>query len=283
MPLSGLSIFPQDAYRDAVRELFDGGEVEGIEWSVDCWRVPNISDETKGYLSGYGAKNNLIGHGVHYPLLSAAADDLRAAWTSELREDVKKHTYDGLSVHFGFSTGWRIREGAPLPVPLCDESLSLGKRALREVADVVGCRVGIENLALAFSQRDVADQGKFIDAMLAEFDGYLLLDLHNIYCQSVNFNIPMLDLVKTYPLHRVHEIHVSGGSWSEGRGRQIRRDTHNGAVPQDIIDFIPQAMSLCPNVKYVLLERLPQSFRTAGDAEEFREDYRKMKHAVASA
>ncbi len=283
MPLTGLSIFSAEKYRAAAQPLFDAGDVDAVEWSVDAWRAREMPEQTRDVLSRYDAKKALVGHGIHYPLLSSDGGNLRAAWLDELHEDVKKRAYDGLSVHFGFSTGWRIREGAPLPVPLCDESLTLGRQAMRDLADVAGCRTGIENLALAFSKKDVEEQGRFIDAMLSEVDGYLLLDLHNIYCQSVNFGLPMLDLVKTYPLSRVHEIHVSGGSWSEGSGRQIRRDTHDGRVPDEIISFLPQAVALCPGVKYVMLEKLPQSFKSDQDAEDFRADYQKVKHAVASA
>lgn len=281
MILTGLSIFAAKAYRQAAAPLFATGDVDAIEWSVDAWREKTLPDETADYLAHFSDQQKLIGHGIHYPLLSADADDLRSAWLNELRADVKKRSYDGLSVHFGFSTGWRIREGAPLPVPLCAESLVLGKQSMRQLQDAAGCKVGIENLALAFSKQDVADQGQFIDELLQDVDGYLLLDLHNIYCQSVNFDVPMMDLVKTYPLSRVHEIHVSGGSWSEVKGRRICRDTHDGRVPDEILAVLPQVAQLCPQLKYVLLEKLPQSFATDQDAVDFRDDYRKVQYAVA--
>lgn len=49
-------------------------------------------------------------------------------------------------------------------------------------------RIGLENLALAFTASDVRDQGQFLDDLLAPFDGFLVLDLHNLYCQLVNFD-----------------------------------------------------------------------------------------------
>jgi hypothetical protein len=144
----------------------------------------------------------------------------------------------------------------------------------------VNVPVGIENLALAFSRQDVEDQGRFIDALLREVDGYLLLDLHNIYCQSENFGVPVIDLVKTYPLGRVLEIHVSGGSWSEHGGAKVRRDTHDGRAPEAVFEALPAVLPLCPKARFVIFEKLPGSFQDSADAAGFREDYLRMKSQV---
>jgi uncharacterized protein (UPF0276 family) len=281
VPLAGLSVFPDPRYREAVRPLFAAGEVEAVEWTLDIWSSQRLSAEALSWLEDFGAANRLIGHGVDYPVLDAGAEVARTAWLGKLRRDVARRNYQGVSVHFGFSTGWRIRRGAPLAVPYCPQALATGKRALERLAEAAGCPVGIENLGFAFSQRDVEEQGRFIDALLAGVDGYLLLDLHNLYCQSRNFGIPLLDLVKTYPLKRVREIHVAGGSWSKyGTRSRIRRDTHDGRVPSEILAVLPKVVALCPRLRFVMLERLPSAFGGAEDAAGFREDFRRMASAL---
>jgi uncharacterized protein (UPF0276 family) len=285
MPLSGLSIFGDARYLDAARPLFSGGEVEAIEWSVDSWSMEECAEETDALLRTYSDARKLIGHGVQYPVLSVRADKLRAKWLKQLKPAVKPYNYAGVSVHFGFATGGNIVEGAPLPVPLCAEALETGKKSLAALAKTVNCPVGIENLALAFSKRDVAEQGVFIAEMLRAVDGYLLLDLHNIYCQSVNFGVPMLDLVKTYPLKRALEIHVAGGSWSAhgAAHARVRRDTHDGRVPEEVFEALPAVLALCPKARFVIFEKLPQSFKNKKDAEGFREDFLRMKSMVTRA
>ena len=285
MPLSGLSIFGDARYLDAARPLFSGGEVEAVEWSVDSWSMEECQDEIDALLRRYSDAGKLIGHGIQYPVLSSKADKLRGKWLKRLKSAVTPYDYAGISVHVGVATGADIIEGAPLPVPLCTEALETGKKALASLARTVDCQVGIENLALAFSKRDVAEQGVFIAEMLREVDGYLLLDLHNIYCQSVNFGVPILDLVRTYPLKRVLEIHVSGGSWSQHRAKRakVRRDTHDGRVPEEVFEALPAVVDLCPMARFVILEKLPQSFRTRADALGFRKDFLRMKSMVSRA
>lgn len=282
---SGLSIFGDARYMSAVAPLFNAGEVEAVEWTVDSWDGGPPPEEAAAILAHFGGQGRLVGHGVNYPLLDAGADEKRAKWLSRLKAEVKQRSYGGVSVHFGFSTGWEIADGAPLPVPFCDSALECGREAMKKLAEAAGCPAGIENLALAFSERDVETQGAFIAELLAGVDGYLLLDLHNIYCQSHNFGVDMAALAGTYPLARVKEIHVSGGSWSEFEGSwdKIRRDTHDGRIPDAVLEALPQVMQKCPNLEYVMFERLPDSFVSEADETDFRADFRRMKQAVQNA
>ena len=110
--------------------------------------------------------------------------------------------------------------------------------------------------------------------------GFLLLDLHNLYCQTINFDRTLDELLATYPLHRVRELHLSGGSWS-GAAKAIRRDTHDGPVPPELFDWLPRVIARCPNVEAVILERLGGTFSTADD-EPFRADYRRLKEVVCA-
>lgn len=277
----GLSVFGDARYRAAARPLFDDGRVDAIEWTVDSWLSGDgPPGEAAAWLAAYGANNALIAHGVHYPLLAAAPDFLRGEWLGKLSEDVKRHRYQGISVHFGFATGWELAEGAPLPVPRCAESTALGRDALVALHAVAGCDVGIENLALSFSAGEAASQGAFIDDLLTPLDGYLLLDLHNLYCQSVNFGIGMTDLARTYPLQRVREMHVSGGSWSGSDGARIRRDTHDDRVPDAVFAALPALRALCPRLEFVMLEQLPEALETDAQVQGFRADYQRLREVV---
>ena len=142
--------------------------------------------------------------------------------------------------------------------------------------------VGLENLAFAFGPQDVRDQGVFLDQLLGEVDGFLLLDLHNVYCQLCNFGQKVDQLLASYPLDRVRELHVSGGSWSESTtdgGGQVRRDTHDNAVPDDVFELVAWALDRCPAVEAVILERLGGTLRAA-DAECFQDDFRRLRQLV---
>ena len=163
------------------------------------------------------------------------------------------------------------------------ESLRLGKESIKRFADATQRPVGLENLAFAFGLEDVKRQGEFIDQLISEVDGFLLLDVHNIYCQVENFRISERELLNLYPLSKVREIHLSGGSWSHsvsGSRLAVRRDTHDDVVPQEVFNLAALAFKLCPNIEYVILERLGHTMREPQEQEEFRDDFETLEEIL---
>ena len=278
----GLSAFATPGFAQTLANLPPNYPLQVMEWTVDQFNFRPLPATEQAWVNSFADQGRLIGHGVNYSLLSATHAAENHKWLERLKTDPWLHRYDRLSVHFGFSTGWRMRQGAPLPVPLNTLTLECGHRWLDQLAEVVPCRIGIENLALAFSRREVEQQGEFLEKLLAPCNGYLLLDLHNLYCQSVNFGIDLMDLVKACPLERVEEIHISGGSWSEHQGRTLRRDTHDDRVPDEIFSALTAVIALCPHLKYIILEQLPNALTTAAQQTAYQQDYARLWDTLRS-
>jgi uncharacterized protein len=285
-PLVGLSLMLEDDFLRAALPLFEHGEVEVLEWSFDVgWSLPRLPAWADELLNQYSSAGRLLGHGVTYSALSAARTTRQADWLVRLREELGHRSYLHVSEHFGFMTAGDFHRCAPLPAPLTPRSLCLGQERLKDLQDAGAPRVGLENLAFAFGRQDVADQGRFLDELLQPVDGFLLLDLHNLYCQSCNFGIPISELLELYPLQRVRELHVSGGSWSpvtsgDRAEERVRRDTHDGPVPQEVLAAVPRALERCPNVAAVILERLGGTLASPQDEAAFAEDFRRLRRIV---
>jgi len=285
-PLVGLSLMLEPDYLDAALPLFQAGEVECLEWSFDIgWGPESLPAWADQLLDQYSREGRLFGHGITYSPLSGQWHQRQQEWLDRLADECRRRTYQHISEHFGFMTAGDFHRSAPLPVPMTAESIRIGLDRLRRLSDVARVPVGLENLAFAFGPRDVRDQGPFLDQMLRPLDGFLLLDLHNIYCQMCNFGQPVDGLLSRYPLDLVRELHVSGGSWSEsslGDAAPIRRDTHDGPVPAEVFDLVRWTLGHCPHVKAVILERLGGTFRER-DNEGFREDFHRLADVVTSS
>lgn len=249
----GLAAMPDSAWREAALPLFEGGEVDVLEWSFDVGQPPEWLD---ALLQHYGDEGRLYGHGVSYSPLTAGFDAQTVAWLDAVRGETRRRRYQGFSEHFGFLRAGGFRRGPPLPVPWTETSVRVGRGRLQRLADATGLEVGLENLAFAFGRRDLLDQGPFLSDLLDGVDGYLVLDLHNLWCQVQNFGVAAGALLARYPLDRTRVVHVSGGSWSMAAGRPWRRDTHDGPVPVDVLALLPTVLGLCSNVEAVVLERL---------------------------
>lgn len=287
-PKTGIPLLLQDDYLSAASPLFDEGVIAALEWNIDIpwgvvtWQLPGWVEEILDTFSQEGA---LYGHGVMYSTLSGTLSARQQRWLVALEREARRRKYVHISEHFGFMTaGPFYREGAPLPVPMTDQTIALGQDRVRRLFEAAGTRVGLENLGTALSPQDARDQGAFLDALLAPTDGFLILDLHNLWCHAQNFGYDAAKLMLTYPLHRVRELHLSGGSWFEAPsvpGRApVRRDTHDDAVPAEVFQLLPLALDRCPDVEVVILERLPGTFRDAADMARYRDDYHRMAEIV---
>lgn len=264
-------------FRQATDELFQSNKVEALEWSFDfAFNGVIVEKWCNDLLDNFSSAGVLTGHGVELSPLSATFSRRQRDWLEQARAEFQKRRYLHASEHFGFSEAGPIEKGAPLSVPMNEQSLRLGKEMMKRFADATQCPVGLENLAFAFSLDDVKRQGDFIDKLISDVEGFLLLDLHNIFCQVANFNMPELELLNLYPLSKVREMHLSGGSWSRsvsGGRLAVRRDTHDDAVPQEVFNLTALALKLCPNVEFVILERLGYTMMEPEQQQEFRDDF----------
>lgn len=264
--------------------LFAASEIEGIEWSFDALYDRNkIPDWFYELLQTYADDQRLVGHGVFFSILNGQWKDEQQKWLDHLSEMSSRFGFDHVTEHFGFTTGRNFHNGAPLGVPLTKDTLAIGRDRLCRIQDAAKCPVGIENLAFAYHQEEVERQGEFLSKLIEPINGFIILDLHNIYCQAYNFDINPLNLIQYYPLDRVREIHISGGSWEPSRiteNRTIRRDTHDDGVPEEVFALLKSAISLCPHLKYIVLEQLGIALKSDNQKTLFQSDFQRMKKIV---
>lgn len=282
-PWVGIALMPEAEFIASALPLFEGGEIDVLEWSFDT--IAKQSHEPAWLpvlLQEYSERGRLLAHGVRYSLLSGDFSERQHAWLKQTEAELKRYPYRHITEHFGFMTSEHFHKGAPLPVPLNSQTLAIGRDRLQRLQQVACIPVGIENLAFAFSAAQVKEQGDFLEKLIAPIDGFLILDLHNLWCQAVNFGTDAETLIRSYPLHKVREIHLSGGSWStvSSRNHPVRRDTHDEALPEEVLRLLAYALPLCPNTEAVIFERLGNTLASRAEQTGFAEDYRAIRQLV---
>jgi uncharacterized protein len=278
-PLVGLSLMPQANFLEAAQPLLESGAVDVLEWSFDMgWGAVTLPNWILEILEHYSQRDRLLGHGVSYSLLSAQRDNTQ--WLDCLKAECQQYRYRQITEHFGWMAAGDFYQSAPFPLPFRPKTLHLGQQRLQNLADIAKVPVGLENLAFAFGLQDVLEQGTFLDQLLEPVDGFLLLDLHNLYCQIYNVQQSAVDLLSRYPLARVRELHISGGSWSETLDNRIRRDTHDHPVPEPVFELLTLALQQCPQVESVIFEQLGHTLTTDIERLKFREDFGRIQHIV---
>lgn len=264
--------------------LFAEEKIEAIEWSFDTlFKTREIPGWFVELLREFGKENRLIGHGVFFSLFSGKWNPEQQRWLDHLRKVASNFTFDHITEHFGFMTGEDFHKGAPISVPFCQSALDIGIDRLKRIHDACNCPVGLENLAFSYSLDEVKQHGEFLSRLVEPVNGFIILDLHNLYCQLHNFSLDFETLIDAYPLERVREIHISGGSFDLSDIepiRNIRRDTHDDAVPKEVFELLKKVLKLCPNLKFVVLEQLGTALYSLESQQQFRADFNEMQSIV---
>jgi len=264
--------------------LWQESSIEAIEWSFDAISEENhLPSWFQELISAYADEGRLIGHGIFFSLFSGRFTKGHKDWLRHLSKVSEKFQFAHFTEHFGFMTGQDFHKGAPMSVPLTNTSLAIGRDRLMRLQNAGQCPIGLENLAFAYSIEYVKEQGDFLERLLEPVNGFIILDLHNVYCQMHNFNCSFNELKTALPLHLVREIHISGGSWDHSyRDQKIRRDTHDDKVPEEVFSLLEEAIPLCHNLKFVLLEQLGTALNYIISQRLFHEDFYRLKSIVRS-
>lgn len=264
--------------------LMEEERVEAIEWSFDAlFKVKEVPSWFRELLTAFSQERRLIGHGVFFSLFSGKWLPEQESWLKHLEQTSADFQFDHITEHFGFMTGKDFHNGAPLNIPYTKSTLDIGRDRLKRIYAACRCPVGLENLAFSYSLDEVKRHGAFLEQLLDPINGFIILDLHNLYCQLHNFDLSFDEMISLYPLEKVREIHISGGSWDDTltvTNKKVRRDTHDDAVPQEVFELLEKTIERCPNLKYVVLEQLGNGLQTTESKQSYYNDFLEMDSII---
>jgi hypothetical protein len=154
-----------------------------------------------------------------------------------------------------------------LPIPFTGEAVRHVAARIRQAQDILGQRIAVEN-ASYYVAAPIAEMGEteFINAVLAEADCWLHLDVNNVYVNSVNFGFDPAEFIRALPAERVIYMHMAG-HYREADDLVI--DTHGAPVIDPVWALLDAAYDLV-GVHPTLLERdfnIPPLAELAGEVE----------------
>jgi uncharacterized protein (UPF0276 family) len=136
------------------------------------------------------------------------------------------------------------------PLWFTEESLDAVLKNLTAVKNVCPQPFLLENISYYFAMSDNdMTEAEFLTRTLEESDTGLLLDVNNVWINSVNLNFDPFEFLDSIPLDRTVQIHLAGGCQVE----DIIVDTHNTAVVEPVWDLLSYVLDRT-EVKAILLE-----------------------------
>jgi hypothetical protein len=161
------------------------------------------------------------------------------------------------SEHLAFVRGGGIEIGHLAAPPRSDASIEGACRNIQYAARIVGSAPLVENIAtLVAPPASQLDEAEWIDRIVRGAGVMLLLDLHNLYANAVNFGDDPHTFLRRLPLERASCVHLSGGHWIDGpKGARRLLDDHLHDVPDEVFVLLRELGRLAPQPLTVIIER----------------------------
>ncbi|WP_372747274.1 DUF692 domain-containing protein [Litorivivens sp.] len=118
-----------------------------------------------------------------------------------------------------------------MPIPFTEAAVRHVSDRVKEVQDVLGQQIALENASYYAAPGQEMSESDFIRAVLESADCKLLLDVNNIYVNSINHRYDPLVFMDALPLERACYLHIAG-HYEEAE--DLRVDTHGADVIEPV-------------------------------------------------
>jgi uncharacterized protein (UPF0276 family) len=172
-------------------------------------------------------------HGVGLGI--GSADPLDEEHIAQLQRLVRDVDPLFVSEHLSWSSLGGRHTNDLLPLPYTAESLALVTRRVRELQERLGRRILVENVSsyLEFADSEISEWD-FLAELARSAGCGILLDVNNIFVNARNHDFDPLLYLDAMPAQSVEEIHLAGHSVRDVGGRELRIDTHDSLVCDEV-------------------------------------------------
>lgn len=125
-----------------------------------------------------------------------------------------------------------------MPIPFTEQAVRHVAHRIQVVQDFLGERIAIENSSYYAAPQQEMSELAFINAVVEEADCLLLLDVNNIYVNSINHRYDPYDFLAGLPGHRAAYVHVAG---HYVEAEDLRVDTHGTEVIDPVWELLEAA------------------------------------------
>lgn len=138
-----------------------------------------------------------------------------------------------------------------MPIPFTGEAVRHVAGRIRRTQEILERRIAVENVSYYAAPGREMQEIDFINAVIEEADCDLLLDVNNIYVNSVNHRYDPVEFLRALPGDRVAYVHIAG---HYNQAEDLIVDTHGASVIGNVWDLLETAYRTF-GVMPTLLER----------------------------
>jgi uncharacterized protein len=204
---------------------------------IDCFEILvenfiGFGGKPRAVLERAAAAVPLVFHGTSLSIGDLAP--LSSDYLDRLYAAIARYRPLWFSDHLCFSSAGGVYFHDLLPMPFTEEAAEHVAARARRLQDEAGIPFLLENPSyyVSYGAAEMSE-AEFLTRVLERADCGLLLDVNNVYVNSVNHGYDPRAFIDALPCDRVRQIHMAG---HERRGEVII-DTHGEAIIDPVYDL----------------------------------------------
>lgn len=199
-------------------------------------------------LSHFGERYPMLCHGLSLSI--GGLQPINIEFVKRIRQFLDDHHIAAYSEHLSYTNDGGYLYDL-LPIPMTAEAVDYVVDRVQQVQDILGRRLILENVSTYAMPGAEMTEAEFVSAVVKQADCELLLDINNVYVNSINHGSDAKAFIQAMPAERIRYLHIAG-HYTESE--QLLIDTHGSDVSDnvwDLLDFSYRHIGIKPT----LLER----------------------------
>lgn len=234
--------------RGLLRELqdTDTDDFDFLEVAPENWI--GVGGRFGREFKNYAERFPLVCHGLSLSIGSPGALDIN--FLKEVRQFLDLYEVRCYSEHLSYcSDDGHLYD--LMPIPFTEAAVHYVASRVKQVQDVLERRIVLEHVSAYVAQSDELAEIEFVNAVVAEADCDLLIDVNNVHVNAVNFGFDARDYINRLPSDRIAYGHIAG---HYVEADDLRVDTHGSAIIDEVWALLDHAYAV-HGVFPTLLER----------------------------
>lgn len=244
-PLNGAGLGLRRSLLDSLADTTTS-DIQFMEVAPENWI--GLGGRFEKRFRSYTERFPFVCHGLSLSIGSPAPLDL--GLLSDIKKFMQKHNIETYTEHLSFCSDDSHLYDL-VPIPFTEEAVKYTAQRIRHVQDFLGRKIAMENVSYYCAPQQEMREIDFINAVIEEADCDLLLDVNNIYVNSINHGYDAEEFLRAMPGDRTLYIHIAG---HYNEAEDLKVDTHGAPVIDPVWDLLAKAYEIF-GVKPTLLER----------------------------
>lgn len=224
--------------REMLPELQQGvpSWIDFFEIAPENW-IP-FGGKLSSQLRALTEKHPFVCHGLSLSI--GGPDPLDVDFVKQVGRFLDEHDISVYSEHLSYcAAGGHMYD--LMPIPFTPEAVSYVANRVRQVQEILERPLVLENVSYYAALGSEMDEIDFINAVLQESDCQLLLDVNNIYVNSINHGYDASRFLKALPGERIVYGHTAGHYYE---AEDLIVDTHGADVIDPVWALLQQAYAI---------------------------------------